>query len=142
MNILLKKVQVIDPTSAHHLKVVDIEVKNGKINQIGRNVSSSYRTKELKGHVVSPGWLDLGTHIGEPGFEHRETIESVAKAARSGGYTALAPFPNTSPVVDNKAQVAYLKNRSSEAGIHLYPIGAVSKDAKGEDLAEIKLGQQ
>lgn len=137
MNILLSKVRVIDPTSRHHQKVVDIEIKNGRIEQIGRSVSSKFKKIEFPGCMVSPGWLDIGTQIGEPGLEHRETIDSASRAARAGGYTALAPFPNVVPVADNKAQIAYLINRSKTSDVHIYPIGAISKGADGKDMAEL-----
>lgn len=136
MNIVLSKVLVVDPTSKHHQQVVDIEIKNGEIVQIGKSIRPTKTKKQsLKGCCVSPGWLDLGTHIGEPGFEHRETLDSVCRAARKGGFTALAPMPNTLPVIDSKSQVAYLINHAAHH-VQIYPIGALSFKSQGKDLAE------
>ncbi|MDX1684959.1 MAG: dihydroorotase [Saprospiraceae bacterium] len=139
MQILLRKVKIVDPSSKHHGKTVDLLVKKGKIEKIGKNIpSSGVRSVEVTGACLSPGWLDIGTQVGDPGYEHREDLESVSRAALAGGYSALAPFPNTDPVMDSASMIAYWKNRSTTLPIHIHPIGAVSKECKGVDLAELQ----
>ena len=114
MRILIKRALIIDPLSKHHQKKRDLFIRNGKIEKIGRGLDLKYdKLIEHSGLHVSPGWCDIGTQIGEPGFEHREDIETVANAAISGGYTSLACFPNTNPVLDTKSTVEYV----SEANI-------------------------
>lgn len=138
MQLLLQKVKVIDPSSRHDGQVVDILIKRGKILSIRKNIApEGIKTVHVKGACLSPGWIDVGTQIGEPGYEHREDLESVSQAALRGGYTALAPFPNTQPVIDSASMVAYWVNKSQVLGIDIHPIAAVSKGAKGSDLAEL-----
>lgn len=138
MQLLLRKVTIVDPSSSHHGKTVDVLIKRGKIEAIRKNISEKgVKTYDIDGACLSPGWLDIGTQVGEPGYEHREDLESVSRSALSGGYTALAPFPNTSPAIDTSSMVSFWKNRSEHLPIDIYPIGAVSKSCKGEDIAEL-----
>ena len=139
MNILLRRARIIDPLSKHHQKVVNVEIRNGKISKIGKTIKDEkIRNIDLQGACISPGWIDIGTQVGEPGYEHREDLKSIAKVACAGGYTGIAPFPNTSPSIDSKSQVAFFVNASADLPIHLYPVGAISKETKGADLAELK----
>jgi dihydroorotase len=86
---------------------------------------------------VSPGWFDVGVQTGDPGFEHREDLRTVAAAAAKGGFTAIAPFPNTQPPVHSKSEILYIRNTTAGLGVHFYPIGAVSQDCAGKDMAEL-----
>ncbi len=139
MRILIRRALIIDPLSKHHQKKRDIYVRNGKIERIGRGLDVKIdKVIEQNGLHVSPGWCDIGTQIGEPGFEHREDIQSVAKAASSGGYTVLACFPNTNPVLDSKSSIDFVRNRSASTGVTIHPIGAITKGAKGGDIAEMQ----
>ncbi len=138
MNFLLQKVKIIDPTSPHHGKRMDVLVRRGKIEQIEKSISSEgVKVISINGACLSPGWLDFGTQIGEPGREYREDTQSIARAAMKGGYTAIAPFPNTDPVIDNHSMIGYIKAQSAGVGIDFVPIGAISKGCKGEDIAEL-----
>jgi dihydroorotase len=138
MNILLRRARIIDPLSKYHQKVVNIEIRNGKISRIGKTLKTDQiKEIDLQEACVSPGWVDIGTQVGEPGFEHRENLKSISKVACAGGYTRIAPFPNTSPSIDSKSQVAFFVNASNDLPIYLHPIGAISKDTKGKDLAEL-----
>lgn len=134
--LLIKNATVIDPNSTHNGKKVDILINNGVIKEIGKNISED-AAKLIKGKKlqVSLGWLDIGAQVGEPGFEHREDLVSVSAAAAAGGFTALACFPNTNPAIHSKSEVSFLKNNAEL--VDLYPIGAVSRDCNGGDLAEI-----
>jgi dihydroorotase len=139
MRILIKRALVIDPLSKHHQKKRDLFIRNGKIERIGRGLELKCdKLIEQSGLHISPGWCDIGTQIGEPGFEHREDIQTVAKAAISGGYTTLACFPNTNPVLDTKSTVEYVQKRSDYTGVKIVPIGAITKGAIGKDISEMQ----
>ena len=137
MDILIKEVIVLHPTSDHHQQEVDIHISNGNIKKIGKNLNIS-ADKIITGSRLycCIGLCDIGVHTGEPGNEHRETISSVTQAALTGGYTALAVFPDTKPVMQTKASIGFIKNHPERHGVDLYPIGALSKDVKGVDIAE------
>ena len=138
MNVLIKNARIIDPKSTHHKKRLDLRIRKGKIIEIKRNLKpQDDEVITAKNLHVSPGWVDIGTQIGEPGFEHRETLESVSKAALAGGYTDIACFPNTSPVIDSKSGVEYILNRTRSLPIDIHPIGSVSHQGEGRDLAEL-----
>ncbi|MEM1121686.1 MAG: hypothetical protein AAGJ18_14640 [Bacteroidota bacterium] len=133
---LIKKATIIDPHSSFNGRTVDILVKQGKIVDIGQDLSDREAKIIESQHLhVSTGWMDVGAQVGEPGFEHREDLESVTAAAASGGYTSLACFPNTQPTIHSKSEVLFLKNNGGL--VHFHPIGALSKDCEGQDLAEL-----
>ena len=138
MHIIIKKVKILDRNSTHTGKTTDIHIKGGVIQKLGRNISvRGAKVIELENAHASIGWIDIGTQIGEPGYEHRETIETVSQSAAKGGFTGIACFPNTSPVIQSKSEIEYIKNKSRDALVDFYPIGAVSKDTKGTDLTEM-----
>lgn len=137
MNTLLKNVKVIHPSSEYHKQNVDILIEGGIITKIGKNILSN-QAEELSGKNLhcSIGLCDIGTHSGEPGFEQRETLDSLTKSALRGGYTALAIMPDTKPVNQNKAQLQFFINHPDNNRVRIYPIGALSKDLKGQDINE------
>ncbi len=138
MDILLKRAKIIAPGDKNHLQTKDILVSKGKIEKIANSVSApKAKVIESDDLHVSIGWMDIGTHIGEPGLEHRETIDSAAKAAAAGGYTDIAVMPTVDPVTHSKSEVSYIANNQPSNGVRIHSIGAVSRDAKGEDLTEM-----
>jgi dihydroorotase len=139
MNIIIRNAKIIDSYSLHNNKVVDILIKNGKIEQIAKNINAPANTKELKSKNihVSPGWLDMQAQFCEPGFEYKEDLETGTKAAAKGGFTAVALLPNTIPVCDNKASVEYLKKYSKNNAVDIIPIGSISEGLKGENISEM-----
>lgn len=137
MRYLIKNAKVICKGSAYNGKRIDIEVVNGKIADIGKDLpAGKSQIISSKNLHVSVGWLDIGTHIGEPGLEHRETTKSLCDAALAGGYTDLAPFATSLPSIQTKAQVTAIIHNAGQHGVTLHPIGALSTDRKGENIAE------
>jgi len=136
MRYLIKKAKIVTPEKISQRK--DILIDNGKIKEIARSIEDNKATiLESKNMHVSIGWCDIGTQIGEPGFEERETIESIIRSATHGGYTALAPFPNLDPVVDSKSTIRFIKSEFESSAIDVHPIGAVSKLCQGKDISEM-----
>jgi dihydroorotase len=138
MNVLLQQVTIIAASSAYHKQVKDILIVDGVIKQIADAIFPE-NNKVIKGTDlhVSIGWMDIFADFAEPGNEHRETLESGANAAAAGGFTDVMLIPNTNPVVDSKAQVAFLIERAKQLPINIYPIAAVTKNAEGNTLAEM-----
>jgi dihydroorotase len=137
MKLLIKKATILQPGSSPSAKK-DILIENGVIKNISRSISDSKaKIIESKNLHVSPGWLDIGAQCGQPGFEYRETYTSLGKAARAGGYTALATFPRTNPPIHSRLEIEYIQQLNPTVAVKLYPIGAVSQELEGEDLTEI-----
>ncbi|HPI05358.1 MAG TPA: dihydroorotase [Saprospiraceae bacterium] len=137
MNILLQKAHIVD--GSRESKPQDILIRNGRIESISSHIEAEKNTKVWSSpHLcVSPGWFDVGVQTGDPGFEHREDLRTVAAAAAKGGFTAIAPFPNTQPAIHSKSEILYIRNTTAGLGVHFYPIGAVSLECAGKDLAEL-----
>ena len=117
----------------------DVLIENGKIALIADDIKAN-GDKEIDatGKYVFPGLIDMHVHLREPGYEHKEDIESGTKAAIKGGFTQICPMPNTDPIADNKVVISYIKHRAAEVGAcKVHPIGAITKGEKGEQLAEI-----
>ena len=138
MKVLLQQVTIICPTTAYHKQVKDILIEEGIIKEI----SDSINTKDaqiIAGHNlhVSIGWMDIFADFAEPGYEHKETLQTGANAAAAGGFTDVMLIPNTNPVVDNKSQVHYLIEKSKSLPINIFPIAAITKNTEGNTLAEM-----
>lgn len=138
MSHLIKNVQIIDENSSFHLEKRDILIENGVIHKISKSIpTQDHKVIEGNDLSVSVGFTDLNCHIYQPGFEYREDMKSGLAAAVNGGFTTVSIMPNTEPVIDTKGQVAYLKSLAHNNIVNVIPIGAISKDCKGKDLAEI-----
>lgn len=138
MKVLIKQATIIDPLSTHHQLQHDILISDGIIRDIQPNITETAEMLiEQPGLYVAPGWIDIFADFGDPGFEFRESLETGAAAAAAGGFTTVMLIPNTRPVVDNKAQVEYLVNKSRSLPVNIIPIGAVTKNAAGSELAEM-----
>ena len=147
MNYLLKGARVVDP-SRELDSTLDILVENGRIARIEEKISETMTAArhskgaeltllDLKGLVVTPGLIDMHTHLREPGLEYKETIVSGSKAALAGGFTSLACMPNTKPVNDNRAVTEFIKRKSIECGlVRIYPIAAITLESAGKKLSE------
>jgi len=138
MNILIKSAKIIDPNSKHHKKIMDLFIKNGKIEEIAKSINNGtkkvYRAKNLH---VSPGWFDLHANFGEPGYEQRETLETGSNAALKGGYTGVMLMPNNKPSIDNKSMIKFICNANKENIIDLIPAGNITKNSEGNQIVEM-----
>jgi dihydroorotase len=137
MEILLRQVRIIDPSSPFHQQTKDIFISNGFIKKIGDIQSTEAREINIPGMHVSAGWVDMFSHFCDPGFEFRETLETGAAGAAKGGFTDVMVIPNTSPVLHNKSGIEYIVKSSHSLPVNVYPIGAVTKNNEGKELAEM-----
>ena len=139
MSLLLKHGRVIDP--ANNVDVVqDVLITDGKIEKLGTNLAepAGAEVVDARGKIVCPGFIDIHVHLREPGYEYKETVATGTRAAAAGGFTAVACMANTHPVNDNGAVTDYILARAKvEGAVRVYPIGAVTKNLKGEELAEL-----
>lgn len=139
MKIIIREAKIIDPKSPFHNQVVDVKINNETIEKIGKNLPLENDYEEIK-HPdlhLSQGWFDSSVSLGEPGFEDRETIENGLHVAAKSGFTGIALQPNSFPVIDNQSQVQFVKQKASNTATELFPIGALTKNSDGTDLAEL-----
>lgn len=140
MNILIKNGYVIDPAQniADHK---DIYVKGRRIEGMypaGKGPSAD-KIIDASGHIVVPGLVDMHTHLREPGFEYKETIHTGTMAAAKGGFTTVCCMPNTHPVNDTIAVTEYINEKARKEGAcSVYPVGAITKGQKSEELTELE----
>ncbi len=139
MNTHLKNGRLIDPVSGKD-EVLDILITDGVIEKTGKSLStpSGAQVVELKGKLVVPGLIDMHVHLREPGFEHKETIQTGCTAAAHGGFTAVCCMPNTNPAIDDESVVRYVheKGKSVCDGIvDVYPVAAATKGREGKELS-------
>ncbi|MBI3994821.1 MAG: dihydroorotase [Nitrospirae bacterium] len=142
MNLLIRNGRLIDPAHRRD-EVTDLLIENGKVSRIGKSLKSDRpksETQILDGtdKWVVPGFVDLHVHLREPGFEYKETIKSGTEAAAAGGFTSVCCMPNTNPVNDNQAVTRMIREKARQEGrVRVYPIGAITKGSRGEELSEI-----
>ena len=138
MTILIRQAHIIDPASPFHSTQQDVLIDNGSIKQIGQlQNSSADKIIEHENLHLSPGWVDLFVNFCDPGYEYKETLETGMDAAAAGGFTEVMVLPNTNPVVSGKSQVEYLVQRSKYAAVSIHPLGSVTKQTEGKELAEM-----
>jgi len=139
MNALVKSATIVDPKSDFHNETVDILIEKGIISNISKRISNPKNYKEIKRDNlhISQGWFDSSVSFGEPGYEERETIENGLKTAALSGFTSVAVNANTNPVIDSNADISFLKMKADKHATNLYPIGALTRNSEGKDLAEL-----
>ena len=117
----------------------DVLIRDGRIAAVGDAVAApdGVRTVDAAGKILSAGWFDMHVHFREPGQEHKETIRTGASAAAQGGFTGVACMPNTEPPLATRDAVASVVERARGLAVDVHPIGTVSKDRAGEQLAEM-----
>lgn len=149
--VLIKSGHIIDPSQdidaigdivveggkIAEVRIQDTEVRSKKSEKL-RIPHSEFRTIDAKGLYVFPGLIDMHAHLREPGFEYKETIKTGTMAALRGGFTSVCCMPNTSPVNDNEAVTEFILRKTyTEGSCYVYPIGAITKEQRGEELAEM-----
>ena len=152
MRWLVKGGRVVDPASGID-QAADILIEEGKIAALipvlkdGSKDHSEPMTEEInpentvailkaKGKLVVPGLIDMHVHLREPGFERKETIATGTRAAARGGFTSVACMPNTKPVADNRSVLEFIQRQAQlTAKVHVYPIAAITKGSRGEELS-------
>jgi dihydroorotase len=138
MNILIRKAHIQDPSSPFHGSVKDILVVDGVIRSVEDHIDhDDARTVEAANLKVSQGWVDTFADFSDPGYEHKESLETGAIAAAAGGFTHVFLVPNTSPAIHSKSQVEYIIEKSRRLPVSLLPIGAITKNTDGKELAEM-----
>jgi dihydroorotase len=136
---IIRKGRVIDPANKRD-EIVDLLIVDGKVAPVSQLSTLNSQPDEIDAAnlIVAPGLIDMHVHLREPGFAHKETIESGARAAAAGGFTTIVCMPNTSPVPDNPSTIAWIKDRAAAVGrVNVLPTGAISKNLAGEELAPI-----
>ncbi|MFL5752028.1 MAG: dihydroorotase [Bacteroidia bacterium] len=139
MNILIKSATVVDPNSSHNGKKVDILIEKGIITEIRSSIKNdkNYKTIESGDLCVSPGWLDMQVNFRDPGFEYKEDLESGTRSAAQGGFTAVCLMPGTNPPLHSKSQIDYVVNKTRDGIVDVYPVGCISHNHEGKDIAEM-----
>jgi dihydroorotase len=137
--IIIRNGRIIDPVNQRD-EIADLYIVNGVIAEKSQAKGKKVEIEEIdaRGLIVTPGLIDMHVHLREPGFSHKETIESGARAAAAGGFTTVVCMPNTSPAADNPSTIAWIKDRAAAiACVNVLPTGAISKNLAGEELAPI-----
>ncbi len=140
MQTVIKGGRVIDPGNFDH--ILDIVIEDGIIAAIKKDAISGNEKKEFKiidasGKIVVPGLIDMHVHLRDPGYEYKETIETGGRAAAFGGFTAICCMPNTNPVNDCRQVTEYIVKKAVKADtVRVYPVAAISKGLKGDNLCE------
>ena len=139
MKLLIQKGRLVDPVGGIG-GVMDILIEDGKLAVIGSDLREpEAQVLDARGLTVCAGLVDMHVHLREPGFEYKEDIGTGTAAAARGGFTSVACMPNTRPVLDGPEQIDYVLRRASEScGVRVWPIGAVSKGEKGEELTDFE----
>ncbi len=140
MGVLIKNGRVIDPSQSIDM-VGDVYIQQDRVKEISKRIDSPRKGDtviEAAGQIVAPGFIDIHVHLREPGYEYKETIKTGCLAAAAGGFTSIVCMPNTNPINDNASVTEYILLKARTEGIvNVFPIGAITKGEKGEELADI-----
>lgn len=139
MKVLLQSVTILHPDGTLEKDPCDILISKGRIEKIDNNVTGEkgWELVNNPGAIVSIGWLDMKANFRDPGDEVKEGIPSGLEAALAGGFTGVVLMPSTNPAVQTKGEVEYIRNRSINHLVRLYPTGALSIDRQGKDITEM-----
>ncbi|AEW86387.1 dihydroorotase [Flavobacterium columnare ATCC 49512] len=139
MNLIIRNARIIEKNHTLNQEIVDIQISNGKIEKIGKSlpIMVDYEEITFANLHISKGWIDTSVSLGEPGFEDRESISNGLQVASKSGFTAVLLQPNSSPILDNQSQIIFVKQKTNQSTTDLYPIGALTKNSNGNDLAEL-----
>jgi len=129
---------LVDPALGPRLKA-DLLIRDGRIESIGPGIPAPGASLDARGWFVCPGFVDMHVHLREPGFEYKETIASGLLAAVRGGFTAVAPMPNTTPVCDCPEVGRFLLDQARQAGLaEVHPIAAITRGSRGDTLVDFR----
>jgi len=130
--------RVFDPANGIDT-IADVLIENGHVTSLGPAAGKGAgETIDATGLVVCPGFVDIHTHLREPGFEHKETIASGTLAAARGGFTTVCAMPNTEPAIDSAAAVEFVLRAAEATGhVRVLPIACVTRGRRGQELAEL-----
>ena len=138
MKVLIKKAFIRCGTSPFHLQTKDILIENGMIANVAHDIEASDVTLiSQDGLELSTGWVDTLSDFADPGNEQKETIITGARAAAAGGFTDVILMPDTYPTLSNKAQLEYILQKAAGTAVFIHPMGTVTKDGAGSQLAEM-----
>jgi dihydroorotase len=137
-NVLVRGARLIDAATGIDMSG-DLLVREGRIERIGASLESDgMEILDANGLIAAPGFIDLHTHLRDPGFEYKETIATGTLAAARGGFTTVCCMPNTNPPIDTRATVEYvLRTAATTGAVRVLPIGCVTRDRAGRELAEL-----
>ncbi len=136
--LVIKNGRIVDP-SASIDRVADLAIEDGTVREIAVGIDTAgSEVFDASGLIIAPGFIDMHVHLREPGFEYAETIESGSRAAAAGGFTSVCCMPNTNPINDSPTVTSYIIDRARRfARVNVFPIGAITKNSAGEELAAI-----
>jgi regulator of RNase E activity RraA len=141
MKLLIANGYVIDPAQQVNTGGRSLLIEDGRIAGLldrGEPVPEQAHVIDATGLIVAPGFIDMHTHLREPGQEYKETVATGASAAVAGGWTSICAMPNTDPVNDNPAVTRFIIEQAQAAKLaNVFPIGAVTKGSQGKELAEM-----
>ncbi|MDI1355610.1 MAG: dihydroorotase [bacterium] len=139
MNILIKQARVISEGSDYHNRTMDLLIEGGEITEMKSTIAAKGNVKviEAEGLCVSTGWVDMQAVSCDPGFEHKETLESMMACAAAGGFTTVCVHNYNQPALHTKAQIEYLLNKSKNKIVEVLPLGTITQEGKGKDMAEM-----
>ncbi|HUT02025.1 MAG TPA: dihydroorotase [Phycisphaerae bacterium] len=138
-DLLITNGRVVDPANGID-ETADVAIAAGKIARVGQVTGKARETIDASGRIVCPGLIDLHVHCREPGHEEEETIDTAAAAAVAGGFTTICAMPNTHPPTDDETAINYVLQRAAEAGLaRVLPVGCITKQREGKELAEMGL---
>jgi dihydroorotase len=139
MNLIFKNAVIIDKNSPFNKQSVNVLVEGGIIKKIGKDISApaDFEVIELDNLHISKGWFDSSVSFGEPGYEDRETIANGLNTAALSGFTDVALQPNATPIAEKQADIAFVLSKAAHHATKLHPIGALTKNSEGKDLAEL-----
>src|SRR5215204_724518 len=136
-SLLIQNGTILDPSQNLQRKA-DLLIRDGKVASIGTNLGHADQMIDASDCFVTPGLIDVHVHFREPGDEEEETIASGSAAAVAGGFTTVCCMPNTKPALDNEGLIDFVLREAERVGLaNVFPVGAITKERKGKELAEI-----
>lgn len=136
---MIRQAKIISENSGFNNKIMDVLVESGVITEIKKSITPKGNVKVIEGKDLhlSAGWMDMQAVACDPGLEHKETLDTLMRAAAAGGFTAVCVHSYNQPALHNKSQIEYIVHKTQNKLVDVFPIGTITVDAKGRDLAEM-----